>query len=147
MYIFPYKLYAIFMNTVNLDVYFSQQIISDRLKIVSMEYGNQIIWVWKFSFPFKPGNKTFLVCLTWWRHQMEHFPRYWPFVRGIHRWPVNSPHKGQWRGALMFSLICALNKRFSKQPWYWWLETSLQWKLPMIFTSLHIYPHVYQPIT
>ena len=35
----------------------------------------------------------------------EHFPRYWPFVRGIHRSPVNSPHKGQWRGALMFSLI------------------------------------------
>ena len=37
----------------------------------------------------------------------KHFPRYCPFVRGIHRWPVNSPHKGQWRGALMFSLICA----------------------------------------
>ena len=34
------------------------------------------------------------------------FPRYWPFVRGIHRSPVNSPHKGQWRGSLMFSLIC-----------------------------------------
>ena len=27
--------------------------------------------------------------------------------RGIHRSPVNSPHKGQWRGALIFSLICA----------------------------------------
>ena len=37
---------------------------------------------------------------------METFPRYWPFVRGIHRSPVNSPHKGQWRGALMFYLIC-----------------------------------------
>ena len=37
----------------------------------------------------------------------KHFPRYWSFVRGIHQWPVNSPHKGQWRGALMFSLICA----------------------------------------
>ena len=37
----------------------------------------------------------------------KHFPRNWPFVRRIHRWPVNSPHKGQWRGALMFSLICA----------------------------------------
>ena len=37
----------------------------------------------------------------------KHFPRYCPFVRGIHRSPVNSPHKGQWRGALMFSLICA----------------------------------------
>ena len=36
----------------------------------------------------------------------KHFPRYWPFVRGKHRSPVNSPHKGQWRGALMLSLIC-----------------------------------------
>ena len=35
-----------------------------------------------------------------------HFPRYWPFARGIHRSQVNPPHKGQWRGALMFSLIC-----------------------------------------
>ena len=30
------------------------------------------------------------------------FSRYWHFVRGIHRSPVNSPHKGQWRGALIF---------------------------------------------
>ena len=36
----------------------------------------------------------------------KHFPCYWPFVWRIHRSPVNSPHKGQWRGALMFSLIC-----------------------------------------
>ena len=36
----------------------------------------------------------------------KHFPRYWPFVRGIHRPPVNSPHKGQWGVALIFSLIC-----------------------------------------
>ena len=36
----------------------------------------------------------------------KHFPRYWPFVRGIHRSPVNFPHKGQWRRALMFTLIC-----------------------------------------
>ena len=25
----------------------------------------------------------------------KHSPRYWLFVRGIHRSPVNSPHKGQ----------------------------------------------------
>ena len=37
----------------------------------------------------------------------KHFPRYWPFVRGIHWSPVNSLHKGQWYWALMFSLICA----------------------------------------
>ena len=23
----------------------------------------------------------------------KYFPRYWPFVRGIHRSPVNPPHK------------------------------------------------------
>ena len=40
------------------------------------------------------------------------FPRYWPFMRGIHRSPVNSPQKGQWRGALMFSLICAWINRW-----------------------------------
>ena len=37
----------------------------------------------------------------------KHFPRNWPFVRGIHQWAVNSPHKGQWHGSLIFSLICA----------------------------------------
>ena len=36
----------------------------------------------------------------------KQFPRYWPFVGGIHRSPVNSPRKGQWRGALMLPLIC-----------------------------------------
>ena len=39
-------------------------------------------------------------------HQMETL-RYWPFVRGIHRPPVYSPHKSHWRGYLMYSLICA----------------------------------------
>ena len=43
----------------------------------------------------------------WWRHQMEIFSALLAFVRGIHRSPVNSPHKGQWRGAFMFSLIRA----------------------------------------
>ena len=51
-------------------------------------------------------RQVIIVIVIWWRHQMETFPRYWPFVRRIHRSPVNSPHKGQWRGALMFSLIC-----------------------------------------
>ena len=37
----------------------------------------------------------------------KHFPRYWPFVRGIQRSPVICPHKGKWLGALMFSFICA----------------------------------------
>ena len=36
----------------------------------------------------------------------KHFPHHWPSVWGIHRSPVNSPHKGQWHRALMVSLIC-----------------------------------------
>ena len=44
-------------------------------------------------------------------------------MRGNHRWPVNSPHKGQWRGALMFSFDLLLNKRLIKQSWGWWFET------------------------
>ena len=53
----------------------------------------------------KPSRKTdpFHDDIIKWKH----FQCYWPFVRGIHQSPVNSPHKGQWRGALIFSLIYA----------------------------------------
>ena len=53
----------------------------------------------------------------------KHFSRYWPSVRGIHRSPVNSPHKGQWRWwsfGVFFDL--RLNKRWSKQSCSWWFE-------------------------
>ena len=43
----------------------------------------------------------------WWRYQMETFSALLAFLRVIQLPPVNSPHKGQWRGALMFSTICA----------------------------------------
>ena len=36
----------------------------------------------------------------------EHFPRYRPFVTGIHWSLVDSPHKGQWHRVFMFSWIC-----------------------------------------
>ena len=38
----------------------------------------------------------------------KYFPGYWRFATGIHWSSVNSPYKGQWREALLFSLICAL---------------------------------------
>ena len=37
---------------------------------------------------------------------METFSALLANCAGIHWSPVNSPHKGQWRGALMFSFIC-----------------------------------------
>ena len=44
---------------------------------------------------------------SWWRHQMETFSALLALCAGNSPVPVISPHKGQWRGALMFSLIYA----------------------------------------
>ena len=52
----------------------------------------------------------------------KHFPHYWPFVRGIHRSPVNSPQRPVTR-SFDVSFDLRLNKRLSKQPWCWWFET------------------------
>ena len=50
------------------------------------------------------------------------------FCEGIHRSPMDSPHGGQWRRALMFCLICVNNKRLSKQSRRRWLKTpSRSW--------------------
>ena len=46
---------------------------------------------------------------TWWRHQMETFPAFLALCA------VNSPYKSQWRGALMFSLMCAWFSLLGKQ--------------------------------
>ena len=70
------------------------------------------IWIWSvlteqmavtMSQTFKTHFQTTHDDVIKWKH----FLRDWPFVRGIHWSPVTSPHKGQWRGALMFSSICA----------------------------------------
>ena len=75
----------------------------------NVSYGNiQPNHIYIYDIP-KSGNKKekqYDDVIKW-----KHFPRYWRFVRGIHRLPVNSPHKGQWRGTLMFSLICAWIKQ------------------------------------
>ena len=66
--------------------------------------------VTNWGYPWLLCSQTLLVIHALGSHddvmKWKYFPRYWPFVRGIHRSPVNSPHKGQWRGALIFSLIC-----------------------------------------
>ena len=49
----------------------------------------------------------------------KHFPRYWPFVRGIHRIPAQRPVTGSFD--VFFDL--RLNKRLGKQSRGWWFET------------------------
>ena len=50
---------------------------------------------------------VYRTALSWWRHQMETFSALLALCAGNSPVPVNSPHKGQWRGAWMFSLISA----------------------------------------
>ena len=80
------------------------------------------------------------------------FPCYWPFVQGIHRSPVNSPHESPWHGASMFSLIFALNKRLSEAGdlrrhranydvivmGIWWYTWSLVFRLTRYFETSKI---------
>ena len=72
-----------------------------------LDFNKMLLKVKWMSFLFRSRCDT----LTYTRSgngdviKWEHFPRYWLFVRGIQRSLVNSPHKGQWRGAL-FSWIC-----------------------------------------
>ena len=68
-----------------------------------MQFQSNVTYARASSFHSASGSVAFNDDVIKWKH----FPRYWPFVRGIHRSPVNSPHKGQWHGALMFCLICA----------------------------------------
>ena len=65
------------------------------------------MWDPDFFITVSADVRCWAISRPWWRHQMETFSALLAFVRGIHRSPVNSPHKGQWRGALMFTLICA----------------------------------------
>ena len=56
----------------------------------------------------RPPSSAFAVrtrC-SWRRHQLETFSAMLVICAGIHRSPVNSPYKGLWRAAFMFSLIC-----------------------------------------
>ena len=58
--------------------------------------------------PTAPGTIVIVITVrSWWRHQMETFSAYLAFCAGNSPAPVNSSHKGRWRGALMFSFIYA----------------------------------------
>ena len=61
--------------------------------------------------------------LSWRRHEMETFFALLALCAGNSLVTGEFPSKGQWRGALVLSLICALNKRLSKQSLGWWFET------------------------
>ena len=77
---------------------------------------------------FEGNQRVIRQCpLPWWRHQMETFSALLALCAGNSPVPVNSPHKGWWRGALFFFYLRP-NKRLREQPWCWRFET-LSWSL------------------
>ena len=69
-------------------------------------YGIWYVWSTSVYFTLAHVSNASLLCI-WWRHQMETFSVLLAICAGNSPVPVNSPHKGQWRRALVFSLICA----------------------------------------
>ena len=73
------------------------------------------LYIWstcEFDYNVIQYSMIFHTALHW-----KHFPCYWPFAPGIHRSPVNSLHKGQWRGSFDVFYDLCLNK-----PWGWRFE-------------------------
>ena len=64
-------------------------------------------WIFRRLIIWKRIRHENFMTLPWWRHQMETFSALLALCAGNSPVPANSPHKGQWRGALMFSLISA----------------------------------------
>ena len=65
------------------------------------------IWPLAVHFDIEPLLSSVITYsqFTWWRHQMETFSALLTLCAGNSPVPLNSHHKGQWRGALMFSLV------------------------------------------
>ena len=60
----------------------------------------------------------------------KHFPSYWTFAKRIHRSPVNSPYKGQWRGAWFFLSAPQQTVEYT-------IETPVIWDaIMLVITSL-----------
>ena len=59
------------------------------------------------NLEFISGPRRRVLRYPWWYHQMETFSALQALCAGNSPVPVNSSHTGQWRGALMFPLICA----------------------------------------
>ena len=81
----------------------------------------------------------------------EHFPRYCTFLKGIQRYVTNGfdfPHKGQWRGALMFSLICAWTNGWANNRYTADLKRhSAHYDVTVIPQSPHIRIHSVSHVT
>ena len=104
------------------DVYFCKYWPYNNPCCAEFIWGN---YVNLFYHPPWNGASSWDLFSPWWRDQTELFPFYRPFVKGIHRSLLDSPHKGRWHGSLMFFFICA-RKRLIRQARCRWCETLIR---------------------
>ena len=99
---------------------------------VSWPFCKRFVWFTYSHWPEYSRNRLIKQChwtehgcgkFPWWRHQVETFPRYWPFRRGIS--PVSGEFHAQRPVTRSFDVFFDLcpNKRLTKQSWGWWFET------------------------
>ena len=99
-----------------------------------------VIWIqWVYFNNIYRWLSAVSPVLMHWRYcshfeEWKHFTRYWPFVREIHWSLVNSPHKGQWRGALMFTLMLANTKCLTNS----WIDSDLRCYGTKLWASSHL---------
>ena len=97
------------MTLLNIETAVENIALTNHLVANESEYNIKatiLCTIWLFQYHYSDPTMIFLasqttsdstVCLTVCLdlHQRKHQnPRYWPFVRGIHRWPVECPLKG-----------------------------------------------------
>ena len=63
---------------------------SYSMKEITPFFANSPLKINAGSAKIKLASSVHVDVIKW-----KYFPRYWPFVRGIHRSPTDSPHKGQ----------------------------------------------------
>ena len=90
-----------YLDLAVIDVLIEQKLNKIQLILYPDEFGALVT--------FYHGKKSFLVFVVFHDDliKWKHFPHYWLFLQGIHWSPVEFPHKGQLREALVFCLICA----------------------------------------
>ena len=96
-----------FNPSIDINLY-NHYILQDEIIYPFPNFNGYTVDVWEWMNNFMPHLRMEVIIYPCWNksNHADVIPRYWPFVWGIHRSPVNSPHKGQWRGALVFALIC-----------------------------------------
>ena len=82
-----------------------------RLKIKHFRHARHTVYLMKYAHMFVIYVAVGILAVPVHSHddviKRKHCPRHWHFATEIQRSPMDSPNKGKWRRALMFSMMYA----------------------------------------